>query len=65
MLLSYSNFAEIGLPLASLFDGPYYDFTPSWYTTVGYKLTQTMLINAFFPCVEFAIAYSMLWFFRR
>jgi hypothetical protein len=65
MLLAYSNFAEIGLPLASLFDGPYYDFTSDWYSIVGYKLTQTMLINAFMPVIEFTITYSMAWFFRR
>lgn len=39
MLLSYSNFAEVGLPLSNLFDGPYYDFTVDWYAVVGYKLT--------------------------
>lgn len=65
MLLSYSNFAEVGLPFANLFDGPYYDFTTEWYAVVGWKLTQTMIINAFMPVVEFCIAYSMKWFFRR
>lgn len=65
VLLSYANFEEIGLPGASFFDGYFYDFTCDWYTTVGYKLTQTMLINAFFPFVEFGIAYSKSWVFRR
>lgn len=65
VLLSYANFAEIGLPFASLFDGYFYDFTSSWYTYVGYKFTQTMLINAFFPIIEFGIAYSKAWAFRK
>jgi hypothetical protein len=65
MLLSNANFLEVGLPLASLFKGPFYDFTTKWYTAVGYRLTQTMLINAFFPFIEFSIAYSKLWTFRK
>jgi len=32
---------------------------------VGYRLTQTMLINAFFPFIEFTIAYSQRWVFRK
>ena len=65
LLLVNANFGEVGLPLAKVFAGPFYDYTPKWYTAVGYRLTQTMLINAFFPYIEFCIAYSKFWVFRR
>jgi hypothetical protein len=65
LILSNANFSEVGLPLASIFNGPFYDFTPRWYTAVGYRLTQTMLINSVFPYIEFCIAYSQRFVFRR
>lgn len=33
----------------SNFMGPYSDYSPNWYNEVGYKIVQTMLINAFVP----------------
>jgi hypothetical protein len=60
-----ANFGEIGLPLADVFKGPFYDFIPTWYTAVGYRLTQTMLIAAIFPFVEFGIAYTRFTLFRK
>ncbi len=39
LILSSANFEEVGLPLASVFNGPFYDFVPRWYTAVGYRLT--------------------------
>lgn len=64
LILVNANFEEVGLPLATVFDGPFRDFTPTWYTNVGYRVTQTMLINAFFPYIEFTIAYVKLNLFR-
>ena len=60
-----ANFKEVGLPLANVFQGAYPDFIPEWYTVVGYKLTQTMLINAIFPYIEFCINYTKLTIFRK
>lgn len=65
LILSSANFEEVGLPLASIFNGPFYDFIPRWYTAVGYRLTQTMIINSVFPYVEFGIAYAQRFVFRR
>jgi len=65
LLLVQANFTEIHLPLESFLYGNYKDFIPDWYTVVGYKITQTMLINAFMPFVEITIAYSKLNVFRR
>jgi hypothetical protein len=39
LALVTANFTEVNLPLASYFVGKYPDFTPEWYTVVGYKLT--------------------------
>jgi len=39
LALVTANFKEIGLPLADYFNSTYPDFTPEWYTVVGYKLT--------------------------
>ena len=49
ILLVYSNFGEIGLPLANFFNGTFYDYQDNWYALVGYKIVQTMLINALMP----------------
>ncbi len=48
----------------NVFNGPFHDYLPLWYTAVGYKLTQTMIINSVFPAIEFGIAYSKLTVFR-
>jgi hypothetical protein len=60
-----ANFKEVGLPLQDVFKGAYSDFIPDWYTVVGYKLTQTMLINAVFPYIEFCINITKLTVFRK
>jgi hypothetical protein len=40
MLLVQANLQEVDFPLAdSVFNGPFYDYLPLWYTAVGYKLT--------------------------
>jgi hypothetical protein len=66
LLLVQANLGEVDFPLAaSVFNGPFYDYLPLWYTAVGYKLTQTMIINSIFPVIEFGIAYSKLWVFRK
>jgi hypothetical protein len=49
LLLVNANFNEVGLPGGSIFKGPYYDYVPYWYVAVGYRLTQTMIINAMLP----------------
>lgn len=65
MLLVQANLQEVNFPLAdSVFNGPFHDYLPLWYTAVGYKLTQTMIINSVFPAIEFGIAYSKLTVFR-
>ncbi len=50
--------------LGRIFNGPFTDFLPLWYVGVGYKIVQTMIINAIFPFVEFGIAFTKLWVFR-
>ena len=64
MLLVYANFNDAGLPLGSLFNGPFADFVPFWYVQVGWKMTQTMIINSFMPVVSFGIAWGMKFAFR-
>ena len=39
LMLTNANFAECGLPGASVFTGRFYDFTESWYIDIGYPLT--------------------------
>lgn len=46
VLLVYANFTEFG---GTFFQGPFYDYQPGWYSVVGYKIVQTMIINAFLP----------------
>lgn len=65
LILPNANLDEIGLPLAVFFKGMFYDFTPKWYTAVGYTLTQTMIIVASWPFIEFGMFYTKLWLERK
>ena len=67
LLLVQSNLIEVNIPLArSIFNqGPFYDYLPKWYVAIGYKLTQTMIINSIFLYVEFGIAWTKAFVFRR
>jgi hypothetical protein len=73
IILVQANFKEIGLPfpdsamenINKIFNGPFYDFVPLWYVAVGYKLTQTLIIMAIFPFVEWGMAYYRQWLFRK
>ncbi len=66
MLLVQANVGEYDIPyVKSVLDGPFTDFLPLWYVGVGYKIVQTMIVNAIFPFIEFGIAYTKLWVFRR
>jgi len=58
VLLVYANFSEFGI---TSFDGPFYDYQPSWYSIVGYKIVQTMLINAFFPILTEVLPVFIQW----
>jgi len=37
--------------------GPFYDYTPDWYVTVGGKIVQTMIINSIMPFVGLATSF--------
>ena len=57
-LLTYANIKEaIGIPFPN---GRYSDFTYNWYLDFGVPLMGSMIINAFFPVIEFRI-----WYFLR
>jgi hypothetical protein len=67
IILVQANFKELGVPdtINKVFNGPFYDFVPLWYVAVGAKLTQTMIIMAMFPFVEWGMAYYRQWLFRK
>jgi hypothetical protein len=48
LLLVNANMTEHGVPFIR---GRYYDYSSAWYSDVGQKLTQTMLINSIMPWV--------------
>ena len=41
------------------FKGPFYDYMPNWYTNVGTKVVQTMLINSILPYVGLVMAFCI------
>lgn len=49
----------------NIFNGPFYDFVPIWYAATGYKVVQTMIINAVFPLCEIGMGYGPLWLARK
>lgn len=65
LMLVSANFKELGLPLDNVIKGHYSDFIPEWYTVVGYKIVQTMIINALFPLFELCYTYAYIWVSRK
>jgi len=55
LLLVNANLMDISGLLGRIFDGRFYDYSPQWYVSVGDKLVQTMLLNAFMPPIFEAI----------
>jgi len=37
--------------------GPFYDYMPEWYSNVGFKIVQTMIINSIMPYVGLATGF--------
>jgi hypothetical protein len=52
LLLVNANLTEYGPKIfTSNFNGPFPDYTAQWYSEVGYKIVQTMLINSVTPFI--------------
>ena len=60
VLLVYANFSEFSEG-ETFFDGPFYDYQPGWYSVVGFKIVQTMIINAFLPIVTESMPIFIKW----
>jgi hypothetical protein len=43
------------------FQGQFLDYSDQWYATVGYAITQTMIINALMPLINEIIAGLSKW----
>jgi len=39
--------------------GQWYDYVPGWYTTVGYQIVFTMIINVFMPFSALTMSYVL------
>ena len=39
------------------FNGPFYDYMPTWYRDIGQKLVMTMLINSIMPYIDLVVAF--------
>ena len=64
LVLVNANMEEVSKLLAGmLFDGKYYDYSPEWYSSVGYTLVQTMLVNALMSPVNEMVVNLISWFF--
>ena len=61
LLLVNANLSDISSLLSNLFNARFYDYSPQWYVTVGDKLVQTMLVNAFMPPIYEAINAVQTW----
>jgi len=61
LLLVNANFAEVFTPLSGTFNGPFPDYVPYWYASVGYAVTDTMILNAFFPIIFQVMDDTIAW----
>jgi hypothetical protein len=50
--------------LTKYITGPYYDYTPNWYSEVGFNIVRTMLINAVMPNVLLATGWLVPFLYR-
>ena len=51
LVLVNANLGDVSEELGSLFNGVYYDYSPSWYAKIGNTLVHTMALNAFMPII--------------
>jgi len=63
LLLANANFGEQPI-LKKIDGGSMGDYNEQWFLIIGNAIVSTMIINAFFPLVEFAIFWFMRWFAR-
>jgi len=45
--------------LTKFFRGPFYDYMPRWYSTVGIKIVQTMIINSIVPYITLVAGFAV------
>ena len=57
-----ANLSEVSTPLGTIFNGVYYDYSPTWYSKIGQTLVHTMLLNAFMPIILEAEEILERWF---
>ena len=62
--LANANLSDVSTWLGSILDGTHYDYSPNWYSKVGYLLVQTMILNAFYPPIFEVLAIIQVWFFQ-
>lgn len=65
ILLANANLAEAIPVLAGVFNGPYNDYSPDWFSDVGTIIVVSMIINAFLPIIEFWIDCLLYWYGKR
>lgn len=63
MLIVNANLSEVSNYLGQIFDGQYYDYSPTWYSKPGNTLVHTMLLNAFMPFIFEALECLERWIF--
>ena len=62
-VLVNANLEDVSVILSKIFDGKFYDYSPKWYSTVGYTMVQTMLVNAFMSPINEAVVNLTNWLF--
>ena len=45
--------------ITQYFKGPFYDYMPRWYSEVGMKIVQTMMINSILPYVTLTVGFAI------
>jgi hypothetical protein len=51
-------------PISFGLNGEFSDFNASWFLLTGNTIVVTMIFNAFYPLIEFAMYYVMRLFYR-
>jgi len=49
LVLVQANLSDVSDGLSNVFDGPFYDYSPKWYATVGATIVSKMLLASLMP----------------
>lgn len=61
LVLVQANLSDVSNGLSNVFDGPFYDYSPKWYASVGATIVSKMLLASLMPPIYESITKGQTW----